>query len=293
MILVVAVRPRRLPIMAPMPELPEVEVTRRSIRGLAGAQVRALELGKPLRWPLGTDPDRVAGCIAGEFQRRGKYLWLPLSHPDGRPAGGLLWHLGMSGSLAWLPQAGPPGRHDHVDLLTDRGVLRLTDPRRFGAVVWSPALDQPPAAQLLAGLGAEPFDERFTAADFHRALQGRRVAIKQALLAGDIVVGAGNIYASDALFEAGIDPRTPCQRIGPQRAARLLAAVRRVLGEAIAAGGSTLRDFRDAHGSVGQYQGQARVYGRAGETCPRCGGTIQRIVQGQRATYFCPGCQHR
>jgi formamidopyrimidine-DNA glycosylase len=279
--------------MAAMPELPEVEVTRRSVSALTGAQLRALELGKPLRWPLGIDPVELTGCVAGEFLRRGKYLWLPLTRPDGRSAGGLLWHLGMSGSLAWLPRAGPPGKHDHVDLLTDRGVLRLTDPRRFGAVVWSPALDQAPAARLLAGLGAEPFDERFTAADFHHALQQRRCAVKQALLAGDIVVGAGNIYASDALFEAGIDPRTPCDRIGPVRAARLLAAVRRVLGEAIAAGGSTLRDFKDAHGSVGQYQGQARVYGRAGEACPRCGATIRRIVQGQRATYFCPGCQRR
>ena len=117
--------------------------------------------------------------------------------------------------------------------------------------------------------------------------------VKQVLLAGDLVVGAGNIYASDALFEACIDPRTPCHRIGPQRAARLLAALRRVLGEAIAAGGSTLRDFRDAHGSVGQYQGVARVYGREGQACPRCLHPIRRIVQGQRASYFCPRCQRR
>jgi len=300
-----------------MPELPEVEVTRRSVGGISGARVLALKMGKPLRWPLGCDPDSLVGLRAGAVGRRGKYLWLPLArqaevalqaatevlpgphavHGTADPAldntGGLLWHLGMSGSLAFGEALGPSGKHDHVELVTDRGSLRLTDPRRFGAVVWSPSLTQLPAVKLLAGLGREPFDTAFTDTDFHAALRGRRVAIKQALLAGDIVVGAGNIYASDALFEAGIDPRTPCSRIGFARAQRLLAAVRGVLGEAIAAGGSTLRDFRDAHGSVGQYQGQARVYGRAGQDCPRCGATIKRIVQGQRATYFCPSCQHR
>lgn len=275
-----------------MPELPEVEVTRQSVAGVSGAQVRALRLGKPLRWPLGCDAQALAGAVVGPVQRRGKYLWLPLAHA-GQPSGGLLWHLGMSGSLAWQVAPGPPGPHDHADLQTDRGTLRLTDPRRFGAVVWSPALDQGAAATLLARLGPEPFDPALTPERFHAGLQQRRVAVKQALLGGELVVGAGNIYASDALFEAGIDPRTRCDAIGPRRAARLLAAVRQVLAEAIAAGGSTLRDFRDAHGSVGQYQGQARVYGRAGEACGRCGGPIRRIVQGQRATYYCPHCQRR
>ena len=275
-----------------MPELPEVEVTRQSVAGVCGAQVQALRLGKPLRWPLGCDPVALAGAVVGPVQRRGKYLWLPLAQ-GGQPGGGLLWHLGMSGSLAWRPALGPPGPHDHADLQTDRGTLRLTDPRRFGAVVWSPAMDQGAAASLLARLGPEPFDPALTPQRFHAGLQQRRVAVKQALLGGELVVGAGNIYASDALFEAGIDPRTRCDTLGPRRAARLLAAVRQVLAEAIAAGGSTLRDFRDAHGSVGQYQGLARVYGRAGEACGRCGGTIRRIVQGQRATYFCPRCQRR
>lgn len=278
-----------------MPELPEVEVTRRSIGGIEGARVLALQLGKPLRWPLGCPPEQLVGQRVGAVGRRGKYLWLPLhgggqAHPT---PGGLLWHLGMSGSLAFGEHLGPTGQHDHAELVTDRGNLRLTDPRRFGAVVWSPGLDQAPAATLLARLGPEPFDPAWTPAALHRALQGRRTAVKLALLSGELVVGAGNIYASDALFEAGIDPRTPCHRIGPLRAARLHEAIRRVLGEAIGAGGSTLRDFRNAHGEVGQYQGQARVYGRAGQPCPRCGVTIRRIVQGQRATYFCPGCQRR
>lgn len=281
-----------------MPELPEVEVTRRSVGGIEGARVLALRMGKPLRWPLGCLPDHLVGRRVGSVGRRGKYLWLPL-HADAGPtdtppdSGGLLWHLGMSGSLAFGEHLGPTGKHDHAELVTDRGSLRLTDPRRFGAVVWSPGLDEEPAATLLARLGPEPFDPAWTPAALHQALRGRRTAVKLALLSGELVVGAGNIYASDALFEAGIDPRTPCHRIGPLRAARLHAAIQRVLGEAIAAGGSTLRDFRNAHGEVGQYQGQARVYGRAGEACPRCGVTIRRIVQGQRATYFCPGCQRR
>lgn len=275
-----------------MPELPEVEVTRRSVGGIAGARVLGLVLGKPLRWPLGIAPDELVGLSVGEVSRRGKYLWLPLTR-SADDAGGLLWHLGMSGSLAFGGELGPRGKHDHAELVTNRGLLRLTDPRRFGAVVWSPGLHLLPASKLLAGLGPEPFDPAWTPAALHAALGARRTAVKPALLSGELVVGAGNIYASDALWEAGIDPRTPCQRIGPARAARLHSAIQRVLGEAIAAGGSTLRDFRNAHGEVGQYQDQARVYGRAGEACTRCGGTIRRVVQGQRATYFCAGCQHR
>jgi formamidopyrimidine-DNA glycosylase len=276
-----------------MPELPEVEVTRRSVAGVEGARVLALVLGKPLRWPLGCEPEALVGLAVGAVARRGKYLWLPLSSETGAAQGGLLWHLGMSGSLAWGTALGPRGKHDHAELVTDRGSLRLTDPRRFGAVVWSPGLGELPARKLLAVLGPEPFDPAWTPQVLYASLQARKTAIKPALLSGELVVGAGNIYASDALWEAGVDPRTPCRRIGPARAARLHAAIRQVLGEAIEAGGSTLRDFRNAHGEVGQYQGQARVYGRAGEACVRCGGTIRRLVQGQRATYFCAGCQHR
>ena len=276
-----------------MPELPEVEVTRRSVGAIEGARVLGMSLGKPLRWPLGCAPESLVGLRIGAVGRRGKYLWFPLTEDAGAPAGGLLWHLGMSGSLAFGEGLGPQGKHDHAELVTDRGRLRLTDPRRFGAVVWSPGLDRQPAAKLLAALGPEPFDPAWTPAALHAALKPRRLAVKLALLSGELVVGAGNIYASDALWEAAIDPRTPCQRIGPTRAERLHAALRRVLGEAIEAGGSTLRDFRNGHGEVGQYQGQARVYGRAGEACSRCGGTIRRFMQGQRATYFCPGCQRR
>jgi formamidopyrimidine-DNA glycosylase len=271
-----------------MPELPEVEVTRLSFsERIEGARVTGVRVGKPLRWPLGVAPKALLGQTVGRVERRGKYLWLPLER------GGLLLHLGMSGSLAFADSVPAHGPHDHFDLVTGQGTLRLTDPRRFGAVVWSPSADSGAAAKLLARLGLEPFDPRFDGAHLHAALRRRKVAVKQALLGGEIVVGAGNIYACEALFEAGIDPRTRSDRISRPRADRLAAAVRATLARAVELGGSTLRDFRDAHGAAGAFQLQARVYGRAGERCGRCGGTVRRIVQGGRATFFCPGCQRR
>ena len=281
-----------------MPELPEVEVTRLSLADrLRGAQVRGVHLGKPLRWPLGVAPEALHGRRAGTLLRRGKYLWLPLAGPqpatEASAGGGLLLHLGMSGSLNLSDAPGPPGPHDHFDLQTSRGVLRLTDPRRFGAVVWSDALQADPAAKLLAHLGAEPFDPAFTPLHLHAALRGRRTPIKAALLAGDIVVGAGNIYVSEALHRAGIDPRARCGSLSRPRCERLLAGLRLTLARAIELGGSTLRDFKDAHGMAGAFQDEALVYGREGMACARCGGIIRRIVQGQRSTYFCAGCQTR
>lgn len=283
-----------------MPELPEVEVTRRSFAShIEGAVVLEVRLGKPLRWPLGIEPAQLAGQRVGAVSRRGKYLWLPLESAPAAgagPAAGLLMHLGMSGSLAFMPGQGAwpdAGTHDHFDMHTSAGLLRLTDPRRFGAVVWSSGLDQLPAAKLLASLGVEPFDPRFDGSWLHAAFQRRRVAVKLALLAGDVVVGAGNIYASEALFMAGIDPRTRCDRLSRPRCERLASAVRVVLARALELGGSTLRDFRDAHGMAGAFQSQAAVYDREGASCQRCGATIRRIVQGQRSTYFCPGCQRR
>ncbi len=281
-----------------MPELPEVEVTRRSFASrIQGAQVLAVRLGKPLRWPLGHPAAELVGHTVGEAQRRGKYLWLPLQPmvpPGTSPAGeaGLLLHLGMSGALQFGP-AGEPGPHDHFDLVTTLGTLRLTDPRRFGAVVWSPGLTADPAAKLLARLGVEPFDPAFDGNYLHAALAGRRVAIKQALLAGEVVVGAGNIYACEALFSAGIDPRTRSDRLSRPRAARLAEAVRATLARALSLGGSTLRDFRDAHGMAGAFQSEAQVYGRAGQPCRVCATPVRRIVQGQRSTFFCPVCQRR
>jgi formamidopyrimidine-DNA glycosylase len=271
-----------------MPELPEVETTRRSFAPhIQGARVTQVRQGKALRWPLGCQAQSLVGQRVGTVTRRGKYLWLALDQ------GGLLLHLGMSGSLAFGAGQASPGPHDHFDLVTTQGTLRLTDPRRFGAVVWSPSLEVDPAAQLLSKLGLEPFDPEFTGTYLHARLRGRRVAIKQALLAGNIVVGAGNIYACEALFEAGIDPRCAAHRLSRPRSEQLAAAVRKILAAALASGGTTLRDFRDAHGMAGQFQQQARVYGRPGVPCLVCSTPIRRIVQGQRSTFFCPTCQRR
>ena len=276
-----------------MPELPEVEVTRRGLAApLLGAQVLSLRLGKPLRWPLGRSPASLAPSHVGAITRRGKYLWLPLIQQDA-PEGGLLLHLGMSGSLALLSQPPPPGPHDHFDLVTNRGTLRLNDPRRFGAVVWSPSLHQAPAATLLARLGPEPFDPALTPASFHAALQRRRSPIKSVLLDGGAVVGAGNIYACEALFQAGIHPALLADRISRPRAARLLAAVRHTLARALDLGGSTLRDYTDVHGASGVFQTEAAVYARAGQPCGRCAAPVKRRVQAQRSTYFCALCQRR
>lgn len=280
-----------------MPELPEVEVTRQSFADrILGARVAALRLGKPLRWPLGADPAGLAGTLVGAVQRRGKYLWLPLARQERvgtEPAGGLLIHLGMSGSLSFSSASAAVGVHDHMDLITDRGVLRLTDPRRFGAVIWSPSLEAGMAARLLAGLGREPFDDTLTGADLHAAWRGRRAAVKPVLMAGDVVVGAGNIYACEALFMAGIDPRLPAGRLSRPRCDRLLDAVRTVLCRAVEVGGSSLRDFKDAHGDPGAFQLETRVYGREGQPCRVCGSPVRRIVQAQRSTFFCAVCQKR
>jgi formamidopyrimidine-DNA glycosylase len=279
-----------------MPELPEVETTRLSFaHRIEGARVLDVRMGKPLRWPLGCDALALRDSHVGAVARRGKYLWLPLLGQDDTHTtpSGLLMHLGMSGSLAFSDHVAAPGKHDHFDLVTTQGTLRLTDPRRFGAVVWSPSLSTGSAAKLLANLGVEPFDAAFTGAQLHAALKRRKVAIKTALLAGDIVVGAGNIYACEALFTAGIDPRLRSDKLSKPRSERLCHAVRTTLAQALRLGGSTLRDFRDAHGMSGQFQSQANVYGRAGEPCLVCATPIRKIVQGQRSTFFCAICQKR
>ena len=271
-----------------MPELPEVEVTRRSFASrITGATIRRLEMGKPLRWPLGQEPVALAGQRVMAVRRRGKYLLVDLSE------GLLLLHLGMSGSLNFAPQQPPPGQHDHMDLVTDRGTLRLHDPRRFGAVVWAPSEDSPQARKLLGRLGVEPLNGSFDAAAFHMALRQRSAPIKPVLLAGDIVVGVGNIYASEALFMAGIRPTVRARSISRPRAARLHQAIIEVLSRAVQQGGSSLRDFVSAEGKTGYFQLEAAVYGRAGQPCRVCGTLIRSIVQGQRTTFYCPTCQKR
>ncbi len=270
-----------------MPELPEVEVTRRSFADrIAGAKVLHLQMGKPLRWPLGCEPATLVGREIVSVARRGKYL---LIHFD---QGLLLVHLGMSGSLQFALSLPAPGAHDHFELHTSLGVLRLHDPRRFGAVVHVPSLDDPRSLKLLGRLGVEPLEESsFDPRAFHRALRLRRAPIKQVLLAGDIVVGVGNIYASEALFMAGIRPTLRADRLSGPRAARLHAAIVAVLQRAVALGGSTLRDFSSTEGQTGYFQLDAMVYGRQGMPCRVCGTPVRLIRQGQRSTFFCPVCQ--
>lgn len=276
-----------------MPELPEVEVTRLSFSDrILGAEVLALRLGKPLRWPLGIDASKLVGLRVGVVQRRGKYLWIPLQGEPHR-SGGVLIHLGMSGSLSFSCHQVEPGRHDHFDLLTSHGCLRLHDPRRFGAVVWGESMTTGVPGKLLAGLGLEPFDEDLSGRYVYERLKGRRVSIKQALLAGDIVVGAGNIYACEALFRAGIDPRLPAGRLSRPRCERLVSSVQTVLRQAMALGGSSLKDFKDASGSLGHFQLVTAVYGREGEPCRVCATPVKRLTQGQRSTFFCPACQKK
>jgi len=269
-----------------MPELPEVEVTRLSFADrIAGGRILSVTTGKPLRWPLGCTPGALAGSTVRAVRRRGKYLLVDLDH------GLLLIHLGMSGSLVFSSGLPGAGVHDHFDMVTSRGTLRLHDPRRFGAVVFADSEDAEVARKLLGHLGMEPLSEGFDLRAFQSELKARKSAIKQVLLAGEVVVGVGNIYACEALYLAGIRPTTRSCRLSLARMAVLHAAIRQVLARAVVRGGSTLRDFTNAHGDSGEFQQEAMVYGRAGQPCRVCNGLVQSMRQGQRSTFFCRTCQ--
>jgi formamidopyrimidine-DNA glycosylase len=269
-----------------MPELPEVEVARRGfVDRIASARIDAVRMGKPLRWALGIEPDVLIGRTVRTVRRRGKYMLIDLDE------GLLLLHLGMSGSLRFDAVLPEPGAHDHFDLVTSRGTLRLNDPRRFGAVVHVEDEGSPLAVKLLGGLGMEPLDGGFEFDAFHAGLQKRRAPIKQVLLAGDVVVGVGNIYASEALFLSGIRPTVAASRISRPRALRLHAVIRDLLARAVERGGTTLRDFSNIDGQQGHFQLDTTVYGRQGEPCRVCGTPIRQMRQGQRSTFFCPNCQ--
>ena len=269
-----------------MPELPEVEVTRISFADrIAGAQIVDVRMGKPLRWSLNCSPESLVGRHVVAVRRRGKYLLLDMDQ------GMLLVHLGMSGSLSFMILPPEPGKHDHFELHTSLGVLRLNDPRRFGAVVYASNEADAMAQKLLGKLGMEPLGADFDGQLFHQGLAKRKAPIKQVLLAGDVVVGVGNIYASEVLFLAGIRPSTPAARLSRPRAARLHQAIRDVLARAVERGGSTLRDFSNAQGEAGHFQLDAMVYARDGLGCKVCGTPIRAIRQGQRSTFFCAHCQ--
>ena len=268
-----------------MPELPEVEVTRRGIAPhLIGRKIAAVTVREPrLRWRV---PDAVSGLVGRSVRavtRRGKYLLIDCG------GGHLIVHLGMSGSLRLVSPGTPPGKHDHVDLAFDGRILRMRDPRRFGALLWTEA--PPESHPLIRHLGPEPLAGAFNAARLHALARAHRTSIKQFLMDGRRVVGVGNIYASEALFLAGIRPQTRATRVSLGRCAKLVAAIKQTLRAAIRAGGSTLRDFVGGDGAPGCFQVRYRVYSRAGLPCRRCATPVRRIVQGQRATFYCPSCQ--
>lgn len=271
-----------------MPELPEVETTRRGLLPhLVGRRVRGVKVRNPsLRWPVPRDlARRLRGAEILDVRRRAKYLLFDFR--DGH----LLVHLGMSGRLTLVAPDTPARKHDHVDIELEGGrTLRYTDPRRFGTILW---LARPAERHaLLKDLGLEPLEPGFTGEALHREARGRKVSVKQFLMNGGIVTGVGNIYASEALFRAGIHPGRAAGRISTRRWDRLAGAVRATLEHAIDAGGSTLRDFASAEGRPGYFQHRHAVYGRAGKPCPACRTPIRSLRQGQRATFFCPKCQH-
>ena len=270
-----------------MPELPEVETTRRGLepvlleRRIRSAVVRNRALRRPVPRQL---PRCLAGATIQSLGRRGKYLLIVCDR------GTLIVHLGMSGRLWVVDAALAPGPHDHFDLLLEDGrAVRLRDPRRFGLLLWQAGDGL--AHALLAAMGPEPFDAQFDGPWLYRETRRRSAAIKQVLMDGRVVAGIGNIYASEALFRAGINPKLPAHRIGPERCVRLVEHIRETLADAIRAGGSTLRDYVGSDGQAGYFQNQFLVYGRAGEPCRRCGAAIRELRQGQRSTFYCARCQ--
>ncbi len=287
-----------------MPELPEVETVRRGlVPRLVGHVLARVDQHRPdLRFPLPRDfARRLTGRRVTGIGRRAKYLLLTLD--DGNV---LMVHLGMSGRMVLEAPRGAAralgefhhehtqhGAHDHVVLVTDEGwAVRFNDPRRFGMMDLVPA-GELNAHKLIRALGPEPLDPAFDAAELERRLKGKRTPIKAALLDQRVVVGIGNIYACEALFRAGLSPKRLAGTVKGARAVRLIAAIKAVLNDAIAAGGSSLRDYRQATGELGYFQHRFRVYDREGKACPHrgCGGKIKRLVQGARSTFYCPACQ--
>ena len=269
-----------------MPELPEVETTRRGLAPLViGKSISAVDVRQPrLRWRVAQSlPSKLRGQRIDLLTRRGKYLLF------GTTGGTLLVHLGMSGTLRYLPKPPAHGLHDHIDVWLDRGdCLRFNDPRRFGSLHFTTA---PSQHRLLKELGPEPLSDEFTAEYLWHSCRGRQVAIKQHLMNGRVVVGIGNIYANEALFRAAIHPARPAGRIARARFTPLVESIRDVLNEALEEGGTTLRDFVGGDGKPGYFRGSLKVYDRYEAPCERCGAPIRRRVIGQRATYYCARCQ--
>jgi formamidopyrimidine-DNA glycosylase len=270
-----------------MPELPEVETTLRGlVPHLTGQRIADVVIRHPqLRWPVPKNlPKLLRGQTIRVLHRRAKYLLLEFDH------GTLILHLGMSGSLRILPVGTPTDKHDHFDLVLDNGkLMRLRDPRRFGAVLWHEGdVSQHP---LLRDLGPEPLGKEFDVEHLYRATRNRNAAIKLVIMDSRVVAGVGNIYANEALFHAGIRPQLAAGKLSRERCARLAGEIRNTLRAAIRKGGSTLRDFVNSSGESGYFQQHYLVYGRAGEPCRRCGAIIKQVRQGQRSSFYCPRCQ--
>ncbi|MBL8516307.1 MAG: bifunctional DNA-formamidopyrimidine glycosylase/DNA-(apurinic or apyrimidinic site) lyase [Betaproteobacteria bacterium] len=276
-----------------MPELPEVETTRRGlIPRLSGKAIRSvLVRDRRLRWPVPTDLEsRLSGATIQSLHRRGKYLLVSVN--KARLDEHVLIHLGMTGTLRVLEEPAPAGKHDHIEVrLKDGQLLRYADPRRFGCWLW--AGRDWASHPLLASLGPEPFDAAFNAAYLHSATRGRSASIKSVIMNAGIVTGVGNIYANEALFRAGIHPLTRAGRLSVERLGELVEQIRAVLAEAIEAGGSSIRDYVQSDGASGWFQLRYAVYGRAGEACRTCGADIRVTRDAQRATFFCSRCQKR
>jgi len=270
-----------------MPELPEVETTRLGLLPhVQGQRIsKVIVRDRRLRWPVPADfARRLKGCTVRDVWRRGKYLIWDCE------SGYVLSHLGMSGSLRVVPAFEIAKKHDHIDFAFDSGIaIRYTDPRRFGAMLWIPGRNI--CHPLLDALGPEPLAAEFNTAYLARVSRGRTVSIKEFVMNSHVVVGVGNIYASESLFLAGIHPKRMAGRISLARYGQLVDAIRQILAQAIRAGGSSLRDYVQANGELGHFQVNAFVYDREGQPCRVCKTRIRAIRQGQRSTYFCPACQ--
>ncbi len=270
-----------------MPELPEVETTRRGISAalIARCVTAVMVRERRLRWPVPVDLEQLLmGQLIGDVRRRAKYLLIDLER------GSLILHLGMSGSLRLLAPETPLLAHDHIDIVLDSGkCLRFNDPRRFGCLLWTE--NDPQQHPLLRRLAPEPLENDFDGHYLARAAAGRKVAIKQLIMNSQIVVGVGNIYASEALFHAGIRPGRAARSLSRAEFDKLAAAVKKVLRNAIRAGGTTLRDYVNADGGPGYFRQKLFVYERAGEPCRVCATPVKQLKQGQRSTYYCAKCQ--
>jgi formamidopyrimidine-DNA glycosylase len=277
-----------------MPELPEVEITRRGLIPLINQTVSNVVIrNASMRWPIPAHlPETLVNHTLVALTRRAKYILAEFNNQAGEKAGTLLLHLGMSGRISLLDRNYPPEKHDHFDIAFNEGsVLRLRDPRRFGAVLWAGL--EPNSHALLEPLGPEPLEAQFNAKYLHAELSSRSVAIKVAIMDSHLVVGVGNIYASESLFRAHIHPEVPAKNLTLKQCEKLVTEIKATLNDALNAGGSSLRDFFGVDGNVGYFQQEYFVYGRTDEPCKVCGKPIKCIRLGQRSTFYCAHCQKR